>query len=433
MAQLKDDCFAFGGDLLPLGDALESLQGRVTSIAKAKNVPLDDCLGRVVASDIVSDIAVPPHDNSAVDGYAVYFDDLNEHNETRLPIGGRVAAGHPLGRAARPGEAIRIFTGAPVPNGADGTQATGPDTIFMEEDVVVEDGVVVFPIGLKRGSNRRYKAEDIDVGSLLIGNGTQLRPQDIGLAASIGLTALSVYEPLRACVFSMGDEIQDPGQDRRDGAVFDANRYTLIAMLRNLGLQVTDLGILPDNQPVIESAIADAALNHDLIVTSGGVSAGEEDHVKAAIEKQGRLDFWRLAIKPGRPVALGNVRFTDGKGYTPFFGLPGNPVAAMVTFMMIARPVIMMLQGVPSDAVTPTRYRVLSGFSAKKKQGRREWLRARLEVDVDGNAHVQKFRSSGAGILTSMAASTGLVELSEDVTEVSPGDVLDYLPFNEVM
>ena len=433
MAQLKDDCFAFGGDLLPLNDALARLHGRVTSIAETESVSLSDCLGRVTASDLVSETAVPPHDNSAVDGYAVYFDDLCEQGETRLPIGGRVAAGHPLGRDAVPGEAIRIFTGAPVPNGRDGSQATGPDTIFMEEDVDVEAGVVVLPPGLKRGSNRRLKAEDIDVGQVLIGQGTQLRPQDIGLAASVGLTALSVKKPLRACIFSTGDEILDPGKERRDGAVFDANRFTLMAMLRKLGLVVTDLGILPDDQVAIQTAIADAALHHDLIITSGGVSAGEEDHVKAAVETQGRLDFWRLAIKPGRPVALGNIRHMDGKGNTPFFGLPGNPVAAMVTFMMIARPVIMMLQGVRSDAVTPTRYHVVSGFSAKKKQGRREWLRARLDVDANGNTLAQKFRSSGAGILTSMADSTGLIELSEDVTEVSPGDVLDYLPFNEVM
>jgi len=433
MAQLKDDCFAFGGDLLPLEDALARLKGRVDVIAGTESIPLDQCLGRIVAETVAADVAVPPHDNSAVDGYAVYFSDLTEGRETHLSVGGRIAAGHPLGHEASRGQAYRIFTGAPMPMGSDGTQASGPDTVFMEEDVSLDGTSVVLPSGLKKGANCRFKGEDITVGQTLIESGTRIRPQDIGLAASVGQTSLTVYRALKVCVFSTGDEIQNPGDAHRDGSVFDANRFTIKALLRGIGLTVTDLGILVDDEESIAAALSKAATNHDLIITTGGVSAGEEDHVKAAIERQGCLDFWRLAIKPGRPIALGHIRNSTGTEITPFFGLPGNPVAAMVTFMMIARPIIFALQGARLQDTTPARFQVPSAFAATKKKGRREWLRGLLKLNDQGKTVVEKYRSSGAGILTSMTLSSGLIELSEDRTDVSPGDLLDYIPFSEVM
>jgi molybdopterin molybdotransferase len=435
MAQLKDDCFAFGGGLMPLADALARLDDRIACIAEPESVPLDAALDRFAAADVAAAVAVPPHDNSAVDGYAVYFDDLAPDAETRLPVAGRVAAGHPLDGPAPRGAAIRVFTGAPMPIGADGTQAGGPDTVFMEEDATPDGDVVVLPAGLKRGSNRRFAGEDVQVGRRVIARGCRLRPQDIGLAASVGCASLSVYRPLRACVFSTGDEIRDPGDGaaERPGAVFDANRYTVKAMLRRLGLAVTDLGILPDDEAAVAEALSQAARTADLVITSGGVSAGEEDHVKAAVDRGGRIDVWRLAIKPGRPVALGHLD-TGGDGRScVFVGLPGNPVAAMVTFLTIARPVILTLQGAAPEARRVRRYRVEAGFDTRKKAGRREWLRARLEVEADGRTVARKFASSGAGILTSMTESDGLIELPEDATQVAPGDMIDYLPFNEVM
>lgn len=425
MAQLKDDCFAFGGELTPLVDALKDMQSRVEIVVDREWVELDNCLGRVLAEDIVSSRNVPPHDNSAVDGYAVYFDDLNSDQDTRLPYTGRIAAGHPLERPANHGEALRIFTGAPMPEGPDGKQSSGPDTIFMEEDTTVDGDSIVLPTGLKRGANRRSAGEDIKVGETILHAGVRLRAQDVGLAASVGCYELPVYRSLRVAIFSTGDEVCDPSGDAPAGCIFDANRYSLKALLKGLGCHVTDLGILPDDFTIIADALQLASRDHDLIITSGGVSAGEEDHVKSAVEARGSVHMWRLAIKPGRPIALGQV------SGTAFVGLPGNPVAAMVTFMVVARPLISWLSGVV-DAES-MRFKVVCGFSHKKKLGRREWVRVRLTKDTGGGMTAYKGHSGGAGILTSMVGANGLVELDENVEHVSPGDEVLILPFSEVM
>ncbi len=416
MAQLKDDCFAFGGELMPLDVALETLKGRIGPVTGTESVPLREALGRILAEDIISPRDVPPHDNSAVDGYAVFFDDLAADAETRLPVTGRVAAGHPLDRPARHGEAVRIFTGAPMPDGLD--------TIFMEEDCQAADDVVVLPCGLKQGANRRLRAEDVASGAIIIRSGKRLRAQEIGLAASVGRAELKVFSRLRAAVFSTGDEIRDPTGDAPEGSVYDANRFSVMALLEGLGCEVTDIGILPDDRETITKALGDAAGGHDILVTSGGISAGEEDHVKAAVEAQGDLHFWRLAIKPGRPVALGQV------GGTTFVGLPGNPVAAMVTFMVVARPVVLLLGGATNIAAP--RFSVTAAFDYKKKTGRREWVRATLQCDDAGGLVAHKYPSSGAGILTSMVAADGLVELAEACGAVAVGDRVEFLPFSEV-
>ncbi|MEQ8665654.1 MAG: molybdopterin molybdotransferase MoeA [Rhodospirillales bacterium] len=427
MAQLKDDCFAFGDALTPLDEALDLLRDKVRAGAEPRpviDVAVDDALCRILAKDIVATRAVPPHDNSAVDGYAVYFDDLSPDGDTRLPVNGRVAAGHPLDKPAVRGEAVRIFTGAPMPVGSDGTQASGPDTVFMDEDATVEGDTVVLPAGLKRGSNRRDAGEDIKAGETILARGTHLRPQELGLAASVGLSRLPVYAPLRAAVFSTGDEVRDPADDAPEGCVFDANRYTVKGLLRGLGIETTDLGILPDKADVIARALAESAVENDLLITSGGVSTGEEDHVRSAVEAGGSLHLWRLAIKPGRPIALGQV------GQAAFIGLPGNPVAAMVTFMMVARPLILWLSG--AGEVEVPRYTVRTAFRHKKKVGRREWVRVRLNGGGPDMPVVHKDHSGGAGILASMAGADGLVELPEDVESVGVGDIVMYLPFNEV-
>jgi len=416
MAQLKDDCFAFGGELRSVDSALEILKDRIVPVTGTQFVSLRGALGRILAEDITSARDVPPHDNSAVDGYAVFFDDLADDGETRLPVTGRVAAGHPLDRPARRGEAIRIFTGAPMP--------TGMDTIFMDEDCQIEDGVVQLPWGLKQGANRRLRAEDVSSGMVIIPSGKRLRAQEIGLAASVGRAELKVFSKLHAAVFSTGDEISDPSGDAPEGSVYDANRFSVMALSVGLDCTVTDIGILPDDRATITKALGDASNGHDILVSSGGISAGEEDHVKAAVESQGNLHFWRLAIKPGRPVALGQV------GSTTFVGLPGNPVAAMVTFMVVARPVILLLSGATNIAVP--RFSVTSAFDYKKKIGRREWIRATLQCDDDGGLAARKYPSAGAGILTSMVAADGLVELAEDCGSVTAGDLVDFLPFSEV-
>ncbi|MBL6936151.1 MAG: molybdopterin molybdotransferase MoeA [Alphaproteobacteria bacterium] len=426
MAQISDDCFAFGGELMPSDEALAVLDERLSPVVVAETVPLRQACGRILAEEVAAECFVPPHDNAAVDGYAVYFDDLNPQAETLLPVTARIAAGHPLDRPPRRGEALRIFTGAPVPG--DGN--TGPDTVLMQEDCREEDGKVAIPPGISRGANLRAKGEDMKPGDVVLKQGRRLRPQDIGLAASLGCAALPVYEPLSVAVFSSGDEICDPGEKLPpggipEGAIYDANRYGLFALLQGLGCAVTDLGILRDDEAAVTEALAKAAPDHGLILTSGGVSTGEEDHIRGAVESLGSLHFWRLSIKPGRPLAMGQV------GTTPFIGLPGNPVAVMVTFLLFARPAILKLSG--ATDFRPRLFRVRAGFSQNKKAGRREWVRARLVQGPQGEPVAEKFPHQGSGILSSMVEADGLVELADDVSHVAEGDMVDFLSFREVL
>jgi molybdopterin molybdotransferase len=417
MAQLSDDCFAFGGRLVPIDEALADLDRRLVAVTEVETVPLAAALGRVAAADLVAGRAVPPVANSAVDGYAVYFDDLMAGADTRMAVAGRVAAGHPLGRPARRGEAIRIFTGAPLPTGEDG----GPDTVMMQEDCRQEGDIVIVPPGIRRGANARAAGEDVAVGDRVIRAGQRLGPARIGLAASIGHAALAVRRRLGVALFSTGDEVAEPGTDAAEGRIYDSNRFVLAALLSGLGCAVRDLGILPDRPDTIRAALSEAAESADLIVTSGGVSAGAEDHVKAALEAAGgRLHAWRLAIKPGRPIALGQI------GRTPLLGLPGNPVAVMVTFLMVARPVILRLAG--AEIPPLRRYPVRAGFDYKKKRDRREYVRVVLEGGGTETPLARRHGADGAGILSSVAGADGLVELGESVTRVAVGETVAYLP-----
>jgi molybdopterin molybdotransferase len=426
MAQLSDDCFAFGGELMRTDRALEILESRLAPVTGTEAVPLAAALGRILAEDITAPRDVPPKDNAAVDGFAVAFDDLDPDGDTRLPVAGRIAAGHPLGRAPRRGEAYRIFTGAPMPEDEEGN---GPDTVLMQEDCTLERDRVIIPPGIKRGANRRPRGEDIEEGAVVLRRGQRLRPQDIGVAASVGRTELMVHEPLRVAVFSTGDEVVDPGQALPEGGIYDSNRYGLIALLAGLGCRVTDLGILPDRFEDIRAALAAAAPNHDAIITSGGISTGEEDHVRAAVEALGSLHFWRLSIKPGRPIAFGLIG-REGGGEAAFIGLPGNPVAVMVTFMRLARPALLKLAG--GVDVAPLAFRVPADFAYRKRRDRREWIRARLVKDGAGHLVARRYPKDGSGILTSMVESDGLIELPEEVTELESGDLVDFLPFSEM-
>jgi molybdopterin molybdotransferase len=417
MAQLSNDCFAQGAKRrMTAAEALDLLGTRLAAVAAIEPVALKAAHGRILAEDVIAARAVPPHDNSAVDGYAVRFDDLSQIGETRLKIAGRAAAGHPVDAALAPKGAVRIFTGAKMPDGAD--------TVMMQEDCREEDGFVLVPPGIEKGANRRRAGEDVAPGSRVLEAGRRLRPQDVGLAASIGRTSLSVYGPLRVALFSTGDEIREPGGELPPGCVYDANRYALHGLLETLGCAIDDLGILPDSYTHIHDALTGAAATHDAIVTSGGVSMGEEDHVRAAVTALGEIHFWQLAIRPGRPVALGAV------GNAAFIGLPGNPAAMMVTFLRLARPALLRLAG--SREIVPTTFRVRAEFGYKKKSGRREWVRCRLVAGPDGEMSARKFPREGAGILTSLVESDGLVELPEELTRLEPGTMVDFLPFSEV-
>ena len=417
MAQLSDDCFAHGGALMPAAAALAELRARLAPVGERETVPLSEAAGRILAADLIADRDVPPHDNAAVDGYAVHFADLAADRDTELPVTGRAAAGHSLGRPARRGEAIRIFTGAVMPD--------GPDTVMMQEDCTSRGDVVVIRPGIGRGANRRRRGEDVRVGTIVLRDGQRLRPQDVGLAAALGRPAVPVYRRLRVAILSTGDEVHEPGTALPLGAVYDANRYALVALVKALGAAPTDLGILADEAAAIDAALTDAATGHDLILTSGGMSVGEEDHIAGVVRARGSLYFWKLAIKPGRPVAMGQI------GGTPLIGLPGNPAAMMVTFLRLARPALLRLAG--ARAVEPHLFRVTAGFDHRKKRNRREYVRARLERAADGALTAVKFPREGAGILSSLVEADGLVELAEDVTDVTMGTPVDFLPFAEVL
>jgi len=416
MAQLSDDCFAFGGTLLGVDAALALIAERVRPVVDDETVPLGEATGRFLARDLVAGIDVPPHPNSAVDGYAILHADLLPDCETVLPVTGRAAAGHPLGRAIARGEAIRIFTGAPMPEGAD--------TVMMQEDCTLAGGKVTLKPGIKRGANRRHAGEDVEQGTLALAAGRRLRPADLGLAASLGIDRLAVYRRLRVALLSTGDEVSEPGAPLPPGAIYDANRVMLAALLGGLGCRVSDLGIRPDRAAALGDTLAHAAQEHDLIVTSGGVSTGEEDHVRTAIERFGRLDFWRLAIKPGRPVALGQI-----KG-TPLIGLPGNPVAAALTFAILGRPLILRLAGGGEEP--PATFRVRADFAYRKRPGRREYVRANLSRDGE-TVVAHKYPKDGAGILSSIVRSDGFVIVDEAADGLRPGESVDFLPYAEIL
>lgn len=414
MAQLSDDCFAFGGPMMSVDEAVSMIASRVEAVTDTEWVDLTEADGRILSADIRAPLALPPFTNSAVDGYAVRSADLPQDNEQSFPVSGRIQAGSPASGGIRAGEAIRIFTGAPMPAGAD--------TVFMQEDVHLDAaGNVVLPPGLKAGANVRPVGEDIAEGHAALLAGRWLRPQDIALIAAFGLTRVEVRRRLRIAVFSTGNEVVSPGAPRAAAQLFDSNRFMLTALLKRLGCEVSDLGILRDDRNSLAAGLKDAAARHDLILTSGGVSTGEEDHVKAAVESVGTLVLWRMAIKPGRPVAMGVI------GGTPFIGLPGNPVASFVTFSYVVRPTVLALAGTAQKNPVPMPVR--SAFAYTKKIGRREYVRVNLRKADDGVLEAVKFPREGAGLLSSLVDTDGLVQLGEDVTTVKPGETVGFLDY----
>jgi len=417
MAQLSDDCFAFGGPMMSVDEAVGIITARVTPVADIETVSLVDADGRVLACDVAAPLPLPPFTNSAVDGYAVRAGDLPQDGPRAFPVAGRVPAGV-AAQSVAPGQAMRIFTGEPMPQGAD--------TVFMQEDVHIDGaGRVVLPTGLKPGANVRPAGEDVPQGRVALKAGERMKPQHVALAAAFGLTELAVVRRIRVAIFSTGDELASPGTVRAAAQLFDSNRYMLIAMLRRLGAAVSDLGILRDERAPLASALKDAAATHDLILTTGGVSTGEEDHVKAGVESVGSLVLWRMAIKPGRPVAMGIV---DG---TPFIGLPGNPVASFVTFVHVVRPTLLALSGANQAPLVPMPVR--AAFTYKKKAGRREYVRASLRTGADGSLEAVKFPREGAGLLSSLIDSDGLVELGEDIIKVEPGMRVGFLDYENLI
>lgn len=402
---------------MSVDEAVAIIAQRVAAVADTEWIALEDADGRVLVSDMKAPLALPPFTNSAVDGYAVRSADLAPDKDQAFPVSSRVQAGSPASSPLARGEAVRIFTGAPMP--------AGSDTVFMQEDVRIDDdGRVVLPQGLRKGANVRSAGEDIPDGHTALPAGRQLRPQDVALVAAFGLTRVQVRRRLRVAVFSTGNEVVAPGSIRSTAQLFDSNRFMLSAMLKRLGCEVRDLGILRDDRASLAAALKDAAGSADLILTSGGVSTGEEDHVKAAVETVGTLVLWRMAIKPGRPVAMGII---DG---TPFIGLPGNPVASFVTFTYVVRPTVLALSGTAQTTLVPTPVR--AAFAYTKKSGRREYVRVSLRKAADGVQEALKFPREGAGLLSSLVDTDGLVELGEETTAVEPGQTVEFLSYSSL-
>ncbi|MCP5208045.1 MAG: molybdopterin molybdotransferase MoeA [Hahellaceae bacterium] len=402
------------GGLMCLDEALETLLGKFLATEQIETVALEDALGRVLAAPVVSDIFVPPHDNSAVDGYAINTNDLAATaSNPALPLSQRIPAGAAPGNFIRETTA-RIFTGAFVPAGAN--------AVVMQEDCEEIDGLVTLPATIKAGDNIRPKGQDIQAGQQLFEAGHQLKPYDLGLIASVGIARVSVYRKLTISILSTGDELAEPGSPLAPGQIYNSNRYLLRGMLAQLNFNFLDLGIIADTAQATEDALKKAAQESDVILTTGGVSVGEEDHVKAAIEKLGSLDLWRLAIKPGKPLAYGLI--SD----TPIIGLPGNPGAVFVTFCLIARACLLKMQGMTT--YSPRSQKMPLGFSIKKAGKRREFLRVRL--NHSGPApFLEEYPNQSSGVLSSASWSSGFAVIMEN-TAPQTGDLVDYISFNDV-
>lgn len=400
--------------LQPVSEALQTLLDAVQPVTDTESVTLTAARGRVLAEAVTSAVDVPPLDNSAVDGYAVASADLASGRECRLPMSQRIAAGQ-VGAPLQPGTAARIFTGAPLPSGAD--------AVVMQEDTETDGNTVLIKVAVTSGMNVRSRGQDLSKGGVALPAGRRLRPQDMGLLASAGVGEVTVWRRLKVAIASTGDELVEPGQQAGPGQIYNSNRYTLLGMLASLGVEVIDLGIIEDTPEATERALLQAADEADCIITSGGVSVGEEDHVKDAVERLGRLELWKLAIKPGKPLAFGQVKDT------PFIGLPGNPAAVFVTFSVLARPFLLKAQGA-SEWLTKG-WPLKTGFDYHNRGARQEYLRCRLLVDEAGGWVIDKYPNQSSGVLASASWGDGFAVVPPGM-QVRAGDLLEFISYNEL-
>ncbi|MDP3873959.1 MAG: molybdopterin molybdotransferase MoeA [Methyloversatilis sp.] len=402
-------------EMLTLDAALARLLDAARPIGDTETVSTFHAAGRVLAADQRSAITVPPHDNSSMDGYAVRVADLESVGDC-LPVSQRIPAGH-VGAPLAPHTCARIFTGAPVPAGAD--------AIVMQEATRTTDAGVCFDEIPKTGAWIRRAGEDIRSGDTVLAAGTRLRAQEVGLAASVGLADLPVVRRPRVALFSTGDELVMPGQPLPPGAIYNSNRYLLRALCEALGCEVLDLGIVPDRLDATRAALREAAATCDVILTSGGVGVGEEDHIKPALEAEGGLDSWKIAMKPGKPLAHGHVKRSDGST-ADFLGLPGNPVSSFVTFLLLVRPFVLRRMGVPD--VTPLPFMVRADFDWPKPDRRREFLRVRRNA----TGGLELFDNQSSGVLTSTVWGDGLADIAAGLT-IARGDAVPFLSFESLL
>lgn len=399
-------------DLIPVDDAIEHLVARARPVSDTQTVSLADSLDRVLARDYTVPEDVPPADNSAVDGYAVRAGDLS--HDAVLPVSGRIAAGQAPG-SLQPGTAVRIFTGSEIPAGAD--------SVVMQERVTVADDGITVDATVSEGQNIRRQGQDLARGELALAKGTRIRPQEMGLLGSMGVAEVAVYAKLKVAILNTGDELVAPGQPLAPGQIYNSNRFTLLGLLAKAGCEVSLCETLADTREATRSTLKRAAAESDLIITTGGVSVGEEDHVRAVLEESGDLSLWRMASKPGKPLAFGAI---DG---TPVLGLPGNPAAVLVTFMVVGMPFIRACQG--RTGVTIHGERIPSGFSIEKPSIRREFVRARKSIGDDGPV-IMAYPNQSSGVLSSACWAEGLAVVPENET-IGLGDTISYYSFAELL
>jgi molybdopterin molybdotransferase len=402
--------------MLSYEEALDHLLAAAEPVAETKLLPLSVARGRILAEAVASTVTVPPLDNSAMDGYAVRCADIPQAGAA-LPVSQRIPAGS-IGHALAAGTAARIFTGAPVPPGADAV-------VMQEFCDQAADGKAIVKQVPKPGQNIRRAGEDITTGAVVLQAGTRIGAAEIGLAASIGIAQLPVRRHLRVALLSTGDELTEPGNPLPPGGIYNSNRHFLRAMFEQMGCAVTDAGHVPDTLDATRAALRAAAEAHDLIVTSGGVSVGEEDHVKPAVEAEGALSLWKIAIKPGKPLAFGHVRKV-GAGGTAFIGLPGNPVSCFVTFLLFLRPYVLKRMGMATTL--PVARQLVSASDWNKPEDRRSFLRARITAD----GRVELYPNQSSGVLTSCAWADGLVDVGANQT-FKAGDPVRYLAFADLL
>ncbi len=413
---IPTDCCSSPG-LLTVEQAIEQILSQAVPIVETEMVDILDGLNRILAEDLSSGIDVPGYDNSAMDGYAVRSSDC-QNSENELPVTQRISAGH-MGTVLEPGSAARIFTGAPIPEGAD---AVVMQEMCERNNEGEQNDTVKINTVVSCGANVRLAGEDIAKGSTVLNVGKRLRAQDLGLLASVGLSSFKVKQKLKVATFFTGDEIIAPGQPLAPGQIYNSNRYTLCGLLQAMDCEIIDLGIVPDTLEATLDVLKKAAASADLVITSGGVSVGEEDYVRIALEKLGELSMWRIAMKPGKPVAFGKV------GDTLFMGLPGNPVSVFVTFLLFARALILKLQGADDVLLKPVSVIADFDWSAVKRQ---EYLRVRLSHS-DGRAVAELYPHQGSGVLSSASWADGLVVVSLNQS-ISKGDNVQFLAFNGLL
>jgi molybdopterin molybdotransferase len=400
--------------MISVSDGQARILAQVTTVAPPELVPVTRCLGRVTAEDVLSTMDVPPTDNSAVDGFAIGGADIPPSGTRELEVVAELAAGSVWERVLDAGQALRIMTGAPIPAGAD--------TVYPQEIVTCTEGRLLVP-PIERGANVRARGEDVRAGAVVLPGGTVLRPQELGVAASLGLAQLLVRQPPRVAVLSTGDEVAEPGAVRKPGQIYDSNRFALRGMAEAAGARVTDHGIVPDEFDALHAELVAAAATADVVLTSGGVSVGDYDLVKAVLRHAGSIDFWQVAMQPGRPIAVGRI------GSAHFFGLPGNPVACMLTFHLFVRPALWKLLG-RRDLFGP-RFEAVAVERMRKKVGRREFKRGILAY-AGGRWEVKTTGPQGSGILTSMTCANCLILVEEERGDVAAGETVWVEPFAAV-